>query len=162
MSEEELERVFGSGAAYATIGSMALKQPEIFQSWIAKYDAGRFFIGADVRNEMIAVKGWTEQTQVSVIDFLLDQMSRRVHYFFCTDISKDGKLMGPSLELYRKVIARCPGIRLVASGGVSCMDDILSLEETGCEAVIVGKAIYENRISLAEIEKYNSRSLNAC
>lgn len=157
-TDEVLASVFSAGAAFATVGSVVVKSPGEFQSWIAKYDSSRFFIGADVRNEKIAVSGWTVQTDIPVIDFVIQQMSRRVHYFFCTDISKDGKLEGPAEELYRKIIAQCPGIRLVASGGVTSMDDVRRLEEIGCEGVIIGKAIYENRITLRDLAKFNSRS----
>lgn len=158
-SEETLKSVFNAGAAYATIGSMVVKHPEEYQRWISIYDSARFFIGADVRNNKIAVSGWLEQTEIPVIEFLQQQMTSRVHYFFCTDISKDGKLEGPAENLYRKIIAQCPGIRLVASGGISSMNDIVRMEEIGCAGVIVGKAIYENRISLKDIEQFNGRTV---
>ncbi len=157
-TETELKSVLNAGAAYATVGSLAVQEPKIFREWISTYGAERFFIGADVRDEKIAVNGWTEQTDIDVVSFIQQQMSNRVHYFFCTDISKDGKLEGPSEDLYRKLIARCPGLRLVASGGVTSIDDIIRLEEIGCEGVIVGKAIYENRISIKQLEQFNSRN----
>jgi phosphoribosylformimino-5-aminoimidazole carboxamide ribotide isomerase len=157
-TENELRSVLNAGAGYATVGSLVVQKPEEFQRWISIYGSDRFFIGADVRDNMIAVSGWQEQTDVDVVDFIRSQMSNRVHYFFCTDISKDGKLEGTSEELYRKLIARCPGIRLVASGGVTGMEDIVRLEEIGCEGVIVGKAIYENRITMKELERFNSRT----
>lgn len=157
-TETELKSVFNAGAAYATTGSIVIKDPMEFKRWVATYGAERFFIGADVRDQKIAVSGWLEQTRIPVVDFLRAQMTNRVHYFFCTDISKDGKLEGPSEDLYRQIIAQCPGIRLVASGGVSSISDIQRIEEIGCEGVIVGKAFYENRISLADIEQFNSRT----
>lgn len=157
-TESELNSVLSAGAAYATIGSMIVQQPDEFQKWVALHGSDQFFIGADVRNGCIAVSGWLEQTQIQVLDFLREQMAKRIHYFFCTDISKDGKLEGPAEELYRMIIARCPGIGLVASGGITSMDDVSRLEEIGCEGVIIGKAIYENRISLKELERFNSRT----
>lgn len=158
-TEQELISVFDAGAKYATVGSMVVQHPEIFQQWIAKFEADRFFIGADVRNNNIAISGWLEQTEINVVDFIRRQMENRIHYFFCTDISKDGKLQGPSEDLYRKIIAQCPGVRLVASGGITSLQDVLRMEEIGCEGVIIGKAIYENRISLKEIEQLNSRTV---
>lgn len=158
-TDEALKSVFDAGAAFATVGSVVVKNPGEFQSWIASYDSSRFFIGADIRDGKIAISGWQQQTDIPVIDFIIAQMSRRVHYFFCTDISKDGKLEGPAGELYRKIIAQCPGVRLVASGGISSMDDVSRMEEIGCEGVIIGKAIYENKISLRELAKFNSRSV---
>lgn len=157
-SEAELKSVLNAGAAYATIGSIAVQQPKVFREWVSAFGAERFFIGADVRDEKIAVNGWAEQTEIDVIEFIQEQMNNRVHYFFCTDIAKDGKLEGPSEDLYRKLVARCPGLRLVASGGVTSMEDIVRLEEIGCEGVIVGKAIYENRISIKQLEQFNSRT----
>lgn len=157
-TEHELKDVLNAGAAYATIGSLAVQQPNVFREWISTFGAERFFIGADVREEKIAVSGWTEQTDIDVIEFIQQQMNNRVHYFFCTDISKDGKLEGPSEDLYRKLVARCPGLRLVASGGVTSMEDIIRLEEIGCEGAIVGKAIYENRITLKQLEAFNTRT----
>lgn len=153
-----LDSVISAGATFVTVGSFAVKEPAQFNDWVAKYGAEKFFIGADVRGEKIAVNGWLEQTELDVIDFVHDLMSKRVHYFFCTDIAKDGMLQGPSLDLYRHIIAKCPGIRLVASGGVSSVSDIEMLDATGCESVIVGKAFYEGRISLEQISRFNSAS----
>lgn len=155
-TESELKNVLNAGAAYATVGSLVVQQPVEFQRWISTYGSDRFFIGADVRSGKIAVNGWLEQTDVDLVEFIKMQMDNRVHYFFCTDISKDGKLEGPAEELYRRLIAQCPGLRLVASGGVSSMDDVQRLGELGCEGVIVGKAIYEGRITMKELELFNS------
>ena len=157
-TESSLQQVFDAGAAYATVGSITVQQPEEFQKWVACHGSDRFFIGADVRDDRIAVNGWATQTEIDVIDFIRGQMNNRVHYFFCTDISRDGKLEGPSEDLYRKLIARCPGIRLVASGGITGMRDIVRLKEIGCEGAIIGKAIYEGRITMKEIEQFNSAS----
>jgi phosphoribosylformimino-5-aminoimidazole carboxamide ribotide isomerase len=158
-TEAGLHAVFAAGATYATVGSIVVKNPDEFQRWIDQHDSSRFFIGADVRHDKIAVSGWQEQTDIAVLDFITQQVTSGVNYFFCTDISKDGKLEGPSIELYGRIIKACPGIRLVASGGVTTMDDVYRLEEIGCDGVIIGKAIYENRISLNEIAKFNSRAV---
>jgi len=158
-TEAEMESVIAAGATFVTLGSVVVKQPELFESWVAKYGPEKYFIGADVRGQKIAVSGWQEQTDIDAIDFIRNLMSKRVSYFFCTDIAKDGRLEGPSEELYRQMIARCPGVRLVASGGVTTIEDILCMEKLGCEGVIVGKAFYENRISLKEIEKFNTRTV---
>jgi len=123
-TESEMNSVISAGASFVTVGSLAAKSPEVFETWLTNNGADNYFIGADVRNGKIAVSGWLEQTDIDVVEFIRDLMNKRVHYFFCTDISKDGKLEGPAEELYRMIIARCPGIRLVASGGISNWDDI--------------------------------------
>ena len=151
-----LENVLSAGAKYVTVGSIAAKHPDVFESWITRYGPERFFVGADVRETKIAVKGWLEQTEIDVFDFLRSMMDKRLHYFFCTDISKDGMLQGPSLDLYRHIIARLPGIRLVASGGVSSVADIEMLDAVGCESVILGKAFYEGKVTLKDISRFQN------
>lgn len=148
---KDMEIVFNSGAAMAAIGSVAVKDPELFRGWIVKYGGERIFLGADVREEKIAVAGWKEQTEISVFDFIKDNLQRGVQQVFCTDVSKDGLLEGPAVELYKKILEKFPEIYLVASGGVSSMDDLFALEEAGCKGAILGKAIYEGRISLREL-----------
>jgi phosphoribosylformimino-5-aminoimidazole carboxamide ribotide isomerase len=157
-TESEMNSVISAGASFVTVGSLAAKAPEVFETWLSNNGADNYFIGADVRNGKIAVSGWLEQTDIEVVEFIRDLMKKRVHYFFCTDISKDGKLEGPAEELYRMIIARCPGIRLVASGGISSWEDIYCMEKLGCEGVIIGKAFYENRITLKEIERFILRT----
>jgi len=151
-TDEDLKMVYDAGAVMATIGSLAVKEPDLFYSWIKKYGADKILLGADVREEKIAVAGWTETTDIDIYEFLKTNMNKGVNKVFCTDISKDGLLQGPSLELYRKIILKVPGVNLIASGGVSSMKDISDLEEAGCAGVIVGKAIYENRISFADLK----------
>jgi phosphoribosylformimino-5-aminoimidazole carboxamide ribotide isomerase len=158
-SDASIENVFNAGAHLATIGSLAVKNRPLFENWIEKYGADRIFLGADVKNEKIAVGGWLETTDVEVYDFVESYMQKGLNYIFCTDISKDGLLEGPSLKLYSKMIERLEGLELIASGGVSSMEDIVALESAGCAGVIVGKAIYEGRISWKELEDYN-RKLN--
>ena len=150
---EDVDIVFNSGAALATIGSLAVKQPEVFVQWMAHYGAERFLLGADVKNEKIAVSGWLETTDKWIYDFIEEYVQRGVRQVFCTDVSKDGLLQGPSLELYKNIVEKFPQLNFIASGGVSELDDVYRLEEAGCKGVIIGKAIYEGRITLAELTK---------
>jgi len=153
--EEDLTVVFNSGAAYATIGSLAVKQETVFVEWLKKYGAAKFLLGADVKEEKIAVAGWLETTDIWIYDFIAQYMAHGIQQVFCTDVSKDGKLEGPSLHLYQQILAKFPSLHFIASGGVSNMHDLEALRETGCTGAIVGKAIYENRISLKELSKFN-------
>ena len=154
-TNEDVQQVIDAGVTYVSIGSIAVKSPEIFDHWIKKHGADRFFLGADVRDRKIAISGWQEQTEIDVVEFIREQMKKRVSHVFCTDISKDGLLKGPAMNLYRHILGQCPGLRLVASGGVSCIEDILELNQLGCEGVIVGKAIYEGNISLKDLDMMN-------
>lgn len=154
-TEEDLNLVFNSGATLATIGSLAAKNQELFFSWIKKYGSERFFLGADVKNEKIAVNGWLESTDIGIYDFIKENISQGVTQIFCTDISKDGKMEGPSIELYKKLIEQNPLIELTASGGVSCFQDLEDLKKIKCSGVIVGKAIYEGKISLQDLALFN-------
>ncbi|NSL90418.1 1-(5-phosphoribosyl)-5-[(5-phosphoribosylamino)methylideneamino]imidazole-4-carboxamide isomerase [Chitinophaga sp. Mgbs1] len=153
-TDKDVEIVFECGAALATIGSVAVKSPELFFSWVNRYGAEKIFLGADVKEEKIAVGGWLETTGLSVFDFLKDNIARGVQHIFCTDIAKDGLLQGPSTELYKKIIAAFPGISFVASGGVSNIADVATLQETGCSGVIIGKAIYEGNITMEELKSF--------
>jgi len=150
-----IERVFNSGASIATIGTLAVKQPGLFFNWIQKYGTGKILLGADVKNEQMAINGWLKNTNLNVYDFLKLNSRNGAKNIFCTDISKDGLLKGPSVDLYKKIIVSVPGIHLIASGGVSGMKDILELEKAGCKGVIIGKAIYEGRITLNELKNFN-------
>ncbi|HXD76479.1 MAG TPA: 1-(5-phosphoribosyl)-5-[(5-phosphoribosylamino)methylideneamino]imidazole-4-carboxamide isomerase [Puia sp.] len=147
----DVDIVFNSGAALATIGSIAVKDPPLFASWLQSYGAGKFLLGADVRNEKIAISGWTETTDRWVYDFIQDYLEQGVRQVFCTDVSKDGLLQGPALDLYRNIVAKFPDLHFIASGGVSGIDDVRRLEEIGCKGVIIGKAIYEGKITLKEL-----------
>jgi len=153
-ADEDIQAVFEAGATMATIGSVAVKDKALFFSWVDKYGAQKLFLGADVNKEMIAVSGWSETTDLSVFDFIRENKAKGIENIFCTDISKDGLLQGPSVELYKKIIIAFPGIKLVASGGVSTINDIDELAKAGCSGVIIGKAIYEGRIALKELMKY--------
>jgi phosphoribosylformimino-5-aminoimidazole carboxamide ribotide isomerase len=150
--DKDLKIVFESGAAYATIGSLAVKQRDVFVSWLNEYGADKFLLGADVKSEKIAVAGWLETTDIDIFDFLNDYVEHGIQQVFCTDVSKDGKLEGPSLDLYKKVIQQFPSLWFIASGGVSSMDDLYELKSIGCAGAIIGKAIYEGRIQLKDLK----------
>jgi len=154
-TEATLKTVLDTGATYATIGSLAVKNELLFQEWIARFGAKIFMLGADVLEEKIAIGGWLEKTELSVFDFMKSYIDKGVKQIFCTDIKKDGKLQGPSTELYKKILEQFPALHLIASGGVSSLDDLIELEEIGCSAVIVGKAIYENKITISELANFN-------
>jgi phosphoribosylformimino-5-aminoimidazole carboxamide ribotide isomerase len=154
-SEATLKTVLDTGATYATIGSLAVKNELLFQEWIERFGANTFMLGADVFEEKIAIGGWLEKTEISVFDFMKSYIDKGVKQIFCTDIKKDGKLQGPSIELYQKIIEQFPALHLIASGGVSSLDDLIELEEIGCSAAIVGKAIYENKITISELANFN-------
>ena len=154
-TEAILKTVLDTGATYATIGSLAVKNELLFQEWIARFGANTFMLGADVFEEKIAIGGWLEKTEISVFDFMKSYIDKGVKQIFCTDIKKDGKLQGPSIELYQKIIEQFPALHLIASGGVSSLDDLIELEEIGCSAAIVGKAIYENKITISELASFN-------
>jgi len=152
--EETLNSVFNAGADFATIGSLAVKEPELFYTWIKNYGAGKFLLGADVKNDKIAIGGWLETTELSVFNFIADYLKQGLKNIFCTDISKDGLLQGPSIDLYKKLIEKSPEINLIASGGVSSIKDVELLKNNGCSGAIIGKAIYEGRITLDELKPY--------
>jgi len=153
-SDEDLRIAFESGAAQVTGGSIAVKAPEVFLAWLEKFGCDRIILGADARDGKIAVSGWQETTGISLFDFLEDYVNKGVKYTISTDVAKDGLLQGPATELYQQMGEKFPGLNVIASGGVSAMEDILSLNALEVYGVIVGKAIYENRISLKEIEKF--------
>jgi phosphoribosylformimino-5-aminoimidazole carboxamide ribotide isomerase len=153
-TEATLKTVLDTGATYATIGSLAVKERAIFEQWIERFGADIFMLGADVHSEKIAVGGWLEKTTIDVYDFIGSYMNKGVTQLFCTDIQKDGKLEGPSIELYKKILQQYPSLQLIASGGVSQLKDLEELRTIGCSAAIVGKAIYENKISLTELSTF--------
>jgi phosphoribosylformimino-5-aminoimidazole carboxamide ribotide isomerase len=150
-TEKDLAIVFQSGATMATIGSLAVKDAATFKQWIHHYGANKFFLGADVKDELISVGGWLESTNIDVFNFIQSYINEGLNQVFCTDISKDGKLEGPSVELYKKIITQFPNLFFVASGGVSCLEDLNDLNRIGCSGVIIGKAIYEGRVTLKEL-----------
>lgn len=151
---DDLNIAFNSGAQMVTGGSIAVKNPQEFEGWIKKYGADKIILGSDAKDGKIAVSGWLETSKLDLFDFLKDYIAKGITKTICTDISKDGMLLGPSLELYKDIMAQFPDLYLVASGGVSCLDDIIALEENKIPAVIFGKAIYEGRIKLKDLERF--------
>lgn len=150
-SDNDLRIAFECGARMVTGGSIAVKDPDIFSSWISLYGGGRIILGADVKNEKIAVGGWLETTELDLIPFIKNYLEQGIDKVICTDISKDGMLQGPAIELYKKMLAAEPDMYLIASGGVSSIRDIELLHEAEIPAVITGKAIYEGKIKLNEL-----------
>jgi phosphoribosylformimino-5-aminoimidazole carboxamide ribotide isomerase len=157
-TEKDLNIVFDSGAILATVGSIAVKDESLFTDWISRHGADKFLLGADVKNEKIAVSGWQETTEIWIYDFIEKYIEKGLKQIFCTDVSKDGLLEGPSIDLYKNIVTKFPALHFIASGGVSSMDDIYRLEEAGCKGVIIGKAIYEGRISIASLSTLRQRS----
>jgi phosphoribosylformimino-5-aminoimidazole carboxamide ribotide isomerase len=153
-TDEDLRIAFESGAKQITGGSIAVKNTELFASWIEKYGSDKIILGADVMNEKIAVSGWQEDSGLDIFSFLDDYTAKGITNVICTDISKDGMLEGASLELYKKILAKFPEMKLTASGGVSNLQDLEVLAKNKLESAIVGKAIYENRISMKELEQF--------
>jgi len=145
---------FNSGAAYAAVGSIAVKNEEELTAWLIEFGVEKFIIGADVKEEKLAIKGWTETTDVTVFDLIENYKTKGVKQVFCTDISKDGLLQGTGIDLYKKILNSHPSINLIASGGVSSIDDLLQLREAGCSGAIVGKAIYEKKILLKDLKQF--------
>ncbi|WP_121357173.1 1-(5-phosphoribosyl)-5-[(5-phosphoribosylamino)methylideneamino]imidazole-4-carboxamide isomerase [Flavisolibacter nicotianae] len=155
-SEKDVQIVFDSGAALATVGSMAVKEKETFVQWLQKWGAEKFLLGADVKGEKLTISGWLEQTEIWIYDFIEDYLQKGVKQIFCTDVAKDGALEGPSTELYKSIIKKFPDLHFIASGGVSSIDDVYQLQDIGCRGVIIGKAIYEGRIALTDLKKLNT------
>ena len=153
-TDKDLQIAFESGANQITGGSIAVKDPELFQTWLQKYGNEKIILGADAKDRKIAVSGWLEDSDKEIIPFIQNFEKAGIKYVICTDISKDGMLEGPSFELYHEILSETENIKLIASGGISEFDELPKLAELGCEGVIIGKAIYENRISLKQLEKY--------
>jgi phosphoribosylformimino-5-aminoimidazole carboxamide ribotide isomerase len=149
-SDEDVRIAFESGASQVTGGSIALKDRPLFLSWLERYGASRIILGADCKNRKIASNGWLEGSKVDVLDFIESYEAEGVRQVVCTDIEKDGMLKGPSSELYKEILAATK-VELIASGGISVLEDLVSLKSAGCSGAIVGKAIYEGRISLKEL-----------
>ncbi|WP_299681419.1 1-(5-phosphoribosyl)-5-[(5-phosphoribosylamino)methylideneamino]imidazole-4-carboxamide isomerase [uncultured Dokdonia sp.] len=163
-TDQDLHIAFESGASQITGGSIAVKDPEVFENWITTYGAEKIILGADAQNEKIAINGWQEESTKDLIPFITSYMKKGICYVICTDISKDGMLEGPSFDLYAKIINQgtiitddrdiTRTIKLIASGGISTFDELPKLAELGCEGTIIGKAIYENRITLKQLEHF--------
>ena len=154
-SDQDLERVLNAGADQVTIGSLAVKDPEKLKGWIAKYGPDRIILGADVKDRNIAVSGWLETSDLDLFDFIDRYYQLGIRHVLCTDISKDGMLQGPAFELYNEIMTGYPDLKLIASGGVSGIEDIKQLKENEIPSVVIGKAIYEGRIELNELLQLN-------
>jgi phosphoribosylformimino-5-aminoimidazole carboxamide ribotide isomerase len=155
-SDDDIRIAFSSGARQVTGGSIALSAPETFFSWLAEYGEQKIILGADCINRKVTINGWTEQSERDVIDFITDYSLKGVKYTICTDVDKDGMLTGPSIKLYSKILESAK-ICLIASGGISSLYDIEKIKDTGCEGVIVGKAIYEGKIKLKKLRDLCSK-----
>jgi phosphoribosylformimino-5-aminoimidazole carboxamide ribotide isomerase len=153
-SHEDIELAFSLGAAQVTGGSVAIKNPELFEEWIIKYSGDRIILGADAFERKIAVSGWSETTSVDVFEFIGRYLEKGIQQVICTDVAKDGLLQGPSVALYKEIIQQYPKIHLIASGGVASVKDLEELEKIGVYGVIVGKAYYEGRITLEELSAF--------
>ena len=154
-TNEDIEQAFAAGAQMVTIGSVAVTNPDLFISWLDKYGAERLILGADVRNGKISINGWKEDSKEDLLPFLRKYIEAGVKNVLCTEISKDGTLAGPAIGLYKQVMEAYPTLHLIASGGVSCIEDINALDEAGIPAVVFGKAIYEGKIDLKELRVKN-------
>ncbi len=150
-TDKDAEIAFNSGALQITGGSIAVKDRATFEGWLEKYGSEKIILGADVKNEQIAISGWQETTALNLFDFLADYITKGVKYIICTDIAKDGLLQGTSVDLYKKIRTEFPDLQLIASGGVTSMKDMEALVEIDCYGAIIGKAIYEGRLSVKEL-----------
>ena len=150
-TDEDIRKAFDNGASMVTVGSIAVTHPELFLSWVEQYGAERLILGADVRNGKISINGWKEDSTEDLLTFLRRYIDAGVRNVLCTEISKDGTLQGPAIELYQRVMKEYPELHLIASGGVSSIEDIKSLDAAGIPAVVFGKAIYEGKINLQEL-----------
>ena len=157
-TDDDIEKAFNSGAAMVTVGSVAVTQPELFHRWLQKYGSERIILGADVRQGLISINGWKEDSSEELLPFLKRYIDMGVKNVLCTEISKDGTLSGPAINLYKEVMADYPSLHLIASGGVSSMDDIVCLNDAGIPAVVFGKAIYEGKINLNELWDWQNES----
>lgn len=153
-SDEDLVIAFENGAQMVTIGSVAVKHPTLMERWIGMFGSEKIILGADAKDEKISINGWKEDSQIELLPFLKDYTKKGIRKVLCTDISRDGMLTGPSTELYKKIMEEFPQMHLIASGGISCLDDIKKLEEAKIPAVVFGKAIYEGKISLKELSQF--------
>lgn len=153
-ADDDLRIAFESGANQITGGSIAVKNPQLFTAWIEKFGAEKIILGADANNEKVAISGWLEESKELLIPFIQNYQNKGIQYVICTDIAKDGMLEGPSFDLYAKILEQAKGIKLIASGGISTFEELPKLAVLGCEGTIIGKAIYEGRITLKQLEQF--------
>ncbi len=157
-TDDDIEKAFASGAAMVTVGSIAVTQPDLFMGWLEKYGTERMILGADVRHGKISINGWKEDSSEDLLPFLKKYVDQGVRNVLCTEISKDGTLAGPAIDLYKQVMDTYPELHLIASGGVSSKEDIIALDAAGIPAVVFGKAIYEGKINLKELWDWQNAS----
>lgn len=153
-SEDDIRIAFESGAKQVTLGSVAVKNPELFLQTLNKYGKEKIILGADAKKEKIAISGWLEESEMNIYDFIKEKIQAGIQYVISTDIDKDGMLEGPSFGLYEKIITENPDIKLISSGGITSINDLVKLKSLGCEGAIIGKALYENRISLNDLKPF--------
>ena len=153
-TDEDMLIAFENGAQMVTLGSVAVKNPDLFKKWLHQYGAEKIILGADAKDKRIAVSGWMEDSSLELIPFLHDYTKEGIYKVLCTDISKDGMLQGPSIALYKEIMKEFPEMHLIASGGVSCLKDLIALEEAGIPAVVFGKALYEGRITMKDLNRF--------
>ena len=153
-TDEDMLIAFENGAQMVTLGSVAVKNPDLFKKWLHQYGAEKIILGADAKDKRIAVSGWMEDSSLELIPFLHDYTKEGIYKVLCTDISKDGMLQGPSIALYKEIMKEFPEMHLIASGGVSCLQDLIALEEAGIPAVVFGKALYEGRITMKDLNRF--------
>jgi phosphoribosylformimino-5-aminoimidazole carboxamide ribotide isomerase len=151
---EDIEAVFNAGASIISIGSVIVKNPALFKQWLTDFGPQKFLPGADVFEKKIKIHGWQENTGIDIFDFIEELIKLNIDKIFCTDISKDGMMQGPSTELYKEILERFSSLHLIASGGISCYEDLLVLKEAGCKGVIIGKALYEGKITVDQISNF--------
>lgn len=150
----DVQNVLKAGATFFNIGSIAVKQPEVVEGWIKQFGADKILLGADVKDENIMIHGWQQSANINIFNYISTYINKGINNIFCTDISKDGLLQGASVDLYKKILADFPQLHLIASGGVTVIDDVDELNTIGCAGVIIGKALYEGRIQLSQLKKY--------
>jgi len=151
---DDVKSVFDAGASMISVGSVAVNRPDLFAQWVIDFGAGKFLPGADVLDEKIKIHGWKEETGLDIFDFIQSLIHLNIQTIFCTDISKDGMMQGPSVELYKEILKHYPSLHLIASGGISGYEDLLTLKEAGCSGAIIGKAFYEEKITMQQVKEY--------
>ncbi len=151
---ESIKTVFNAGAAMASVGSVIIKSPDLFFQWINEFCPEKFLPGADVLDKKIKIHGWKENTGLDIFDFIKNIIQLNINKIFCTDISKDGMMQGPSIELYKEILKEFPSLHLIASGGIACYEDLFALQDAGCTGAIIGKAFYEKKISIQQIQNF--------
>ncbi len=153
-SDEDLQRVFDAGAKQVTGGSIAVRQPDTFRAWLQRYGADKIILGADAKDRQVAVSGWQERVATDVVDYISDYRQQGVRYVICTDVAKDGLLQGPSFGLYDEILTTAPDVQLIASGGITTVEDLRQLQQRSVYGAIIGKALYEGHIQLTDLQEF--------